>query len=407
MKKPRMLFVSPEFPWPPRSGGCLRTFPILEFLAQHCELHCVTFAEREPEPEAARKLRSMLAELTVLPLRPHRRTTLPRYVRNTVRMVRFVPPLVDRFAEPASRRQLSALLKGNFDLVWLEHLWLAPYVAEIGPQATKILDAQNVESDLFRQLRKAYRHWPEQVGYYVFEKAARRIEQRYLPSFDQVLAVSPEDKQLLSRDCPPERIHVVPNAVQVPPLALPETSSGKTLYFAGGLDYPPNRLAVLWFHQQVWPMIRNRLPEAKWIIVGACPELLNSGIHRDPQIVLAGRVETTAPYLNSSAVAVVPITLGGGTRVKILDAWAAGKAVLSTSAGAQGLEIRHGDNIWIADTPEEFGRGALQLLSDSTLRAQLGKRGWETVQDHYSLPRLHERLEAVLLQRLTGDGRCA
>ncbi len=405
MKKPRTLFVSPEFPWPPRSGGCLRTFSILEFLAQHCELHCVTYAERAPEPEAERSLRSMLADLTVLPLRPHRRATLPRYGRNILRMLRFIPPLVHRFAETASRQRLNALLRGNYDLVWLEHLWLAPYVASIGSHATKVLDAHCVESDLFRQLRKAYRYRPEQVGYYVFEKAARRIEQRDLPFFDHVVAVSPEDKQLLSRDCPPDRIHVVPSSVAVPPLPVAERTNGKTLYFAGGVDYPPNRLAVLWFHQHVWPIIRNRVPEAKWIIVGAAPELLNSGMQRDPRIVLAGRVESTAPYLDSSTLVVAPLTVGGGTRLKILAAWAAGKPVISTSAGAQGLVARHGDNIWIADTPQEFSAGVLRLLSDPALRRQIGKRGWETAEEHYSLQRLRQQLTGVL-QALSGARSC-
>ncbi len=396
MKKPRMLFVSPEFPWPPRSGGCLRTFPMLEFLARRCELCCVTYAEGEPEPAAVGKLRSMVSQLIVLPLRLHRRTTLARYARNSKRMLRFVPPLVDRFSEPPARQRLNALLRDNFDMVWLEHLWVAPYVASVATTARKVIDVHNVESDLFRQHRSTFQHRPEQLGYFVFEKAARRIEQRYLPSFNHVLAVSAEDKQLLARDCPPDKIHVVANAVQVPPFLFSEAPNGKTLYFAGGLDYPPNRLAVLWFHQHVWPTIRARVPDARWIIVGACPELLDSGIHQDPQIIVAGRVETTAPYLNASSVIIVPLTLGGGTRFKILEAWAAAKPVISTSAGARGLAAHHGDNILIADTEQEFGAGVLRLLADPALRSQLGKRGWETVQEHYSLQRLQQRVELIL-----------
>jgi glycosyltransferase involved in cell wall biosynthesis len=97
-------------------------------------------------------------------------------------------------------------------------------------------------------------------------------------------------------------------------------------------------------------------------------------------------------------LAIVPLNIGGGTRFKILEAWAAGKAVVSTAKGAEGLAARHGDNIWIANTPEEFSNAVLHLLSDSGLRARLGSRGWETLREQYSCERLQERLEAALLR---------
>lgn len=394
--KPRLLFVSPEFPYPPISGGCLRTLSLLQSLAANFEIHCVTFAEGERTQKDLEPLRSYASEITVLPLRPHRRTTLRRYVRNIRRALRFVPPLVDRFAEPDLRHALSGLLANQVDWVWLEHLWLAPYVSSIPHTATKVLDVHNVESDFYRQSRQASRHPFDKVGYYIFEQAARRIERRHLASFDRVLAVSEEDRELLGRDCPPEKIFVVPNAVQLGRQPAEEDRASPALYFAGRLDYAPNRAAVLWFYRRIWPLIHSRLPEVRWTIVGACPELLDSTMRRDPHILLAGQVEKTEPYLNSCVLAIVPVSVGGGTRFKILEAWAAGKAVVSTAKGAEGLKGKHGDNIWIANTPEEFSDAVLRLLSDNSLRAHLGKRGWETVEEQYSWERLHQCLEAVL-----------
>lgn len=396
--KPRMLFISPELPCPAVSGGSLRTLSLLRVLAPRFEIHCVTFAEAEPNRKDIETLRSHVAEVTVLPLEHHRRTTLARYGRNSRRALKFVPPLVDRFAEPALRRGLGALLANNVDWVWLEHLWLAPYVTSVRRSATTVMDVHNVESDYYRQLCRTARHPLEQLGYYVFERAARRIERRYLPCFDRVVAVSEEDRRLLARDCAAEKILVVPNAVRLTPLPAPDNAPGYMLYFAGRLDYPPNRAGVLWFYHRVWPLIRSRLPEVRWCIVGACPELLEPALRRDPGIVLAGRVEQTDPYLRPSSLAVVPLGIGGGTRFKILEAWAAGKAVVSTAKGAEGLAVRHGDNIWIANTPEEFSNAVLHLLSDSGLRARLGSRGWETLREQYSWERLQERLEAALLR---------
>ena len=195
-----MLFVSPEFPCPASSGGRLRTISLLHCLARHFEIHCVTFAEIQPSKKDSECLRSLVAELTILPLRFHRRTKLRRYVRNIGRLLRNVPPLVDRFAESGNRQVLAGMLAMKTDYVWLEHLWLAPYVADIHRAAIKILDAHNVESDFYGQLRQASRHPLDHLGYRVFEKAARKIERRYLPCFDRILAVSEEDRRLLARD---------------------------------------------------------------------------------------------------------------------------------------------------------------------------------------------------------------
>jgi len=291
---------------------------------------------------------------------------------------------------------VGRLLEGKVDWIWMEHLWLALYVAMVRPPSTTILDAHNVESDFYRQLRDFARHPLESLGYYVFEQAAGRIERRYLASFDRVLAVCPEDRELLARNCAPEKIFVVPNAVQLGPSPSKDGGPGCTVYFAGRLDYAPNHEAVSWFYRQVWPLIRKRLPEARWTIIGERPELLGKEIRRDPQVVLTGRVEKTEPYLSASSLVIVPLRMGGGTRFKILEGWSAGKAVVSTAKGAAGLAAFHGDNIWLVDRPVEFADAVVRLLSDSSLRARLGRRGWETVEERYSWERVEESLEAAL-----------
>lgn len=391
-----MLFVSPEFPYPAYSGGCLRTLSLLRCLQADFDVHCVTFASTMPGLEELSGLRSLVREVTVLPLRFHRKTAPRRYARNISRALRFVPPLVDRFSGPEVRHSLLPLLNDSADWVWLEHLWLAPYVAKIPRPRKKILDVHNVESDFYRQLRHFSGHRLEQLGYYVFERAARRIEKRHLAPFDRILAVSPEDRKLLARDCRLEKIFVVPNAVKLESPPARQGEAGSTLYFAGRLDYSPNREAVSWFYHQIWPLVRRHLPEVRWIIVGAFPELLEAEIRRDNQVALAGRVEATGPYLFPSSVVIAPLAVGGGSRFKILEAWSAGKAVVSTAKGAAGLSAVHGENIWVADNPVEFADAVVRLLSDSSLRARLGTRGRETVEQGYSWERMKVSLRGAL-----------
>jgi glycosyltransferase involved in cell wall biosynthesis len=394
--KLRMLFVSPEFPFPPFSGGCLRTLSLLRYLIERFEIHFVTFAEVPPGQKELQALRSLVDELTVLPLEVHHRAGLPRYARNIGRALRFVPPLVDRFSEAGVRPAVARLLDDKVDWIWLEHLWLAPYVNGIRRPKTTILDVHNVESDFYRQLRRVSRNPLKRLGYCVFEHAARRVERQHLASFDRVLVVSPEDRELLARNCAPAKIFIVPNAVELGPPPVADGGPGRTLYFAGRLDYPPNREAVWWFYRRVWPLVRRQFPEVRWSIVGAHPELLGEELLRDPQTVLTGSVEKTEPYLHPSSLVIVPLSFGGGTRFKILEAWSAGKAVVSTTKGAAGLAAAHGDNIWIANKPEEFAHAVIHLLSDSNLRARLGRRGWETVEERYSLERVKQSLDAAL-----------
>jgi glycosyltransferase involved in cell wall biosynthesis len=372
----------------------LRTLSLLRCLRTRFRVHCVTFAEQQPRQEDQTNLRSYVAELTILPLQIHQRTPLHRYLRNMKRALRFVPPLVDRFAEPQHIQAMIELL-GKAEFVWLEHLWLAPY-AEFCSAATKILDVHNVESTFYRQMRKTSR-WPlDRLGYYIFERAAQKIEQRFLPYFDRVLAVSEEDRRALSQYCPAEKIRVIPNAVELNSIPASTKGEAHSLYFAGRLDYPPNRDAILWFYREVWPLVHSRVPDLRCFVVGGGREGVASEFGVDEHFQLLGEVEKTETYLRPSAMAIVPVRTGGGTRFKILEAWAAGKAVISTTKGAEGLAARHGENIWLADTASGFAEGILRLLSDGAQRTQLGERGWKTVEERYSLERLQASLMAAL-----------
>jgi glycosyltransferase involved in cell wall biosynthesis len=395
--KARMLFVSPECPWPASSGGRLRTASMIDYLAPRFDLHCVTFAEPGCSEDAMNKFRPRVAELTVLPLARHAGGVLPRYARNTWRALRLAHPFVDRYSEPAARAQLLALLQQAGEWIWLEHLWLAPYVTHRVRGATVILDVHNVESAFYRGLAHAAGNPVERAGLAIFAKASRRVERQFLPHFDRVLAVSEHERRLLAQDCPAHKVFVAPNAVCVGSLPPNHEGDSRTLYFAGRLDYVPNRQAVLWFAKNVWPLIHKRLPEARCKILGECSEALATTLGRTPNMILEGHVDNIALFIAESSLAVVPVFSGGGTRFKILDAWAAGKAVISTTKGAEGLVARHGDNIWLADDARGFADATVRLLTEPALRATIGRNGHKTVEEHYSLERLQECLDAALV----------
>jgi glycosyltransferase involved in cell wall biosynthesis len=161
------------------------------------------------------------------------------------------------------------------------------------------------------------------------------------------------------------------------------------------MNYRPNSDGVLWFHRTILPLIRQQVPEVRLYVVGWDPPPQITALNADPHVTVTGFVEDVRPYLANSAVVLVPIRFGSGTRLKILDAWAMGKAVVSTHLGAAGLEAIHGENILQADEPEPFAQWVVGLLADAGQRARLGQAGRRLVEARYAWSIISKELEAA------------
>src|SRR6185503_1631121 len=147
--------------------------------------------------------------------------------------------------------------------------------------------------------------------------------------------------------------------------------------FSGTLDYEPNRAAVRYFAQEIWPVLRAKWPDLKWRLVGRNPDAVGRYVSGDPRIECTGAVDDAIGYLAPAKVAVAPLLSGSGTRLKIVEAWAAGVPVVSTTVGAEGLPARHGGNILLADDPASFAAAVSSLLDSPAERDRIGRRGRE------------------------------
>lgn len=365
----KVLFVCPFVPWPLENGGKIRTYHLLRQASAQAEIHLRVIEEPEPTPGARQALAPLCRSLAFFERsRPGR-------------LERWKLPKLERWFH--SRALLAAvredLASGGFRLVHLDELLLArivppertlPVVQHHHKLDTVLYDAlgRNVT------LEQRFDLWK-----------LRRLEAESARRYRHHLLCSQDDAQTLrsrygALDCAvvpsgfdPATFHVSGNAPAREPARL---------LFLGSMNYGPNVEAVLRFARESLPRIHAQRPEVLLEVVGGDPPPEIRAL-AGPRIVVTGRVETVQPYLERASLLVVPLGIGGGTRLKIVEALALGTPVLSTSIGAQGLGLVHGRHLVLADGDEAFARATLELLADPQEAARLGRRGQEHVIEHF------------------------
>ena len=225
-----------------------------------------------------------------------------------------------------------------------------------------------------------------------FASAYERLEREWLPRFDILLVASEEDRRRVAHP----NVIVYPNALPEKAL-VPERSvqDPETIVFSGNLEYHPNIEAVRWFAAHIWPRIRSRAPETVWKLVGRNEHAVRAIVGKGEGIAFTGPIDDAIAALASAKVCVVPLLSGSGTRFKILEAWAAARAVVSTTLGAEGLGAIDGQHLLIADDADSFADAVLRLLDDDGLRGRLGAAGRALYIDRFTWPAAWRALESA------------
>ena len=383
--RPRALFLTPEAPYPLAGGGALRSASLLQYLACAYDVDIILFRQPDAPDPAALLPPGIVRRISVIELPANRRGKAARGMRNTLRLARRVPPLIDRFAgfEKAIDRAIAG---EKYAIGVIEHFWCAPYLGQIAQACSEtVLDLHNIESVLHTRCA-AIDGGGAAVAHRVFAKAALRLERAWLPGFSQILTASQADAELVIERAPGARVTVYPNAIPLPPVTAGPRDHA--IVFSGNFEYHPNRSAVRFFRQRVWPRLADRWPQLVWRLVGKNPHAVRQWTDGEPRIDVRGPVPDAIPELARAQVAVVPILAGSGTRLKILEAWGAALPVVSTTLGAEGLPVENGRNLLLADTADGFADAVSNLLESPQLRQELGCAGrhlleeqftWETV----------------------------
>lgn len=373
-----------------RGGGALRSASLLEYLAGRYAVDLIVFREPGAVDPMPCFPAGVASRIHVMDLPPHGNGAIARAVRNTGRLLRGVPPLLDRFAGFGDR--MADLVRNqSYDVAVIEHFWCAPYWEQVAPRSVKtVLDLHNIESVLHERCARA-EDGPEALAHQLFSQAARELEAHWLPRYNCLLTASAADALRARAAARDADIVVYPNAI--PMVRQPEVPERDLVVFSGNLAYHPNVAAVRFFRNEVWPMLRGRWPTLAWRLVGKNPEAVREYVDGDARIELTGAVENAIEELAAARVVVVPLLAGSGTRFKLIEAWAAGRAVVATTIGAEGLPARHNENLLIADDAEAFADAVSRLLGSPQLRAQLGVTGRALYESELTWERAWQNLD--------------
>jgi glycosyltransferase involved in cell wall biosynthesis len=314
----------------------------------------------------------LIGDLQVIDLPVHARHLPAKMMRNAARLLRRTPPLLDRFTGFGGA--LAGILhRRRYDLAVVEHFWCAPYWDQVAPVSGRtVLDLHNIESALHERCATA-EQWPAALAHRWFHGPCARLEQRWWPRYSQLLVASEADAAVVRAACPRARPAVFPNSI--PLVARPVCPEQDAVVFSGNLEYHPNMMAVRFFRREIWPQLRRRWPQLVWRLVGKNAQAVRKYTEGDERIQVTGPVTDAVTELAQAKVAVVPLLAGSGTRLKIMEAWAAARPVVSTTLGAEGLNIRDGENILLADEPAAFADAVSKLLESAELRNRIGRAG--------------------------------
>jgi polysaccharide biosynthesis protein PslH len=388
----RILFITDYLPYPPISGDLIRVYNLVKRMARQHEVTLAAALWTPGDEESLRHLRGICHRVETGSLRwEHPLKFLPDLVRYALAGT----PLELRFlySDKLASAITQMVTEEDFDVVHIEQSRMALYLEAIPKSArcTRILAFQNIASDQYSRIAAIESRPVKKMRALLFSRMMRRWEPRYAERFDRCIAVSEEDRRQLMRANPRLPIDLVPNGVDIQshqPLESGSTKPG--ILFIGSMGYPPCVDAILHFCQEILPLVEAAFGQIDVWVVGADPspavlDLASQSVH------VTGQVESVKPYYERSSLAIVPLRAGGGTRLKILEAMALGRPVVSTSIGCEGLDVVDGRHILVADGVKQFADCIVRLLTDKALYQQLAtearkfvvmKYDWDLIASH-------------------------
>jgi polysaccharide biosynthesis protein PslH len=386
----KVLVVSAHFPFPPRSGVKMRNYQLTRQLARRHEVTLLCYAWPE-DRDGVEPLREEL------PVRIVERGERSRIARRwaQLRSLASVEPFSARLACARDMQQaLDELCASeSFDIVQLETSVLC--ALSVPANVKVVLDSHNIEYEVFQRMGEGETAVARRAFNRLEYERFRRFEQRCWRRVHGCAVTSDREEPIIRAYAPSTPIAVVPNAVDLDTFA-PSAAGVEpgTVVFNGTLDYRPNVDAAQHLVEEIWPLVLNRYPKARLTIVGRGQEADLRRLRR-PGVTVTGEVPDVRPYLTRAAIVAVPVRIGGGTRLKVVEGLACGKAIVSTSLGCEGIAVRDREHLLIADDAQAFAVRLLELFTDPGLGQALGAAGRRLAESQYSWELAGDRLEEL------------
>ena len=392
----RILWVKADKLLPVHSGGNIRSYHIMRHLSAHHELTFFSYYDGARDEAYERELQERLPGAVAAYTGKRELHGAARGLDYLFRFPNRAPYAVSRFASYDVQDRLRAWFRERrFDVAVCDFLDAAVnFPGKLG--IPSVLFQHNVECEIWRRHALTESHPLKRLMYKAEFQKMLRYEQVMVRKFQHVIAVSENDRQLMKQWVDGSRITVVPTGVDLQQYRPGATrdAAAPLLVFVGAMDWEPNIDGVEYFCTQIWPAITAQVPGARFRIVGRNPDKRVEQWASDA-VEVTGRVPSVLDHLKEAAVVIVPLRIGGGTRLKIYEAMATGRAVVSTTVGAEGLDVQHGEDIVLADEPSKFAEEVVTLLQDADFRRRY-EAAAAAKAARYDGPAIGERFSEVL-----------
>jgi glycosyltransferase involved in cell wall biosynthesis len=389
----RILVLSPYWPYPAVSGVTMRIYQLARQLAARHDVTLLSYAAPEDatQVEALARQMSVRAVYRREPSRPAKRV-------QQLRSLASIEPFACRALHSREMQAaIDELCAGNaFDAIHVESSTLWSFRLPDGVPV--VLDEHNIEYELLGRLCKGERSRVRRAFNRLEHVRFRRFERRCWERAAACVVTSQRELPTVRTAAPATLTEVVPNGVDLDDFAPgAEPAKPRTVVFNATFNYRPNLDAALWLLDEVWPLVLAKHPAAKLALVGNATQHEVQELTR-PGVELVGQVPDVRPYLRSAEVVAVPVRMGGGTRLKVVEALSLGKAMVSTTLGCEGLAVGDREHLLVGDDAAAFAAAILELFDDASLRARLGATGRRLVESRYSWALAGERLDALYEQ---------
>lgn len=396
-----ILWLSHFVPYPPKGGNLQRSYNLLKAVAERNRVLLLAFNQKSFLPahemvgKSVENLNKHCQYIQVFNI-PCERSRLAWFWLLFCNLFSARPYSVKKFWSPRMMETLKKVVStSKIDLVHFDTIALAQYFTCVG-DSKKSLNHHNVESVLLLRRAEMEKNPLKKLYLYFQSRKLRKYEEETVKNFELNLVVSCLDKKEIQRYSPEAKVEVVPNGTDSAYFRVSETPMKKhNLIFTGGMNWFPNRDAMIFFLKEIWPLVKKAIPDLNLTLIGYQPPKKAVRMSKKEKIEVLGFVDDVRPYVARAVAYIVPIRVGGGTRLKILDALSCGKAVISTSIGCEGLEVTPDKNILIGDSPEKFAEQVITVCADSELRRSLGREGRKLVEEKYTWRLIGEDLSKI------------
>jgi glycosyltransferase involved in cell wall biosynthesis len=403
----KILAISTWFPFPPDNGSRIRTYNLLKWVGERHVVDLLALMQSPNDRQYLDSVRQFCRRVEVFP----EPSFSPMRIRSWIGLFSLVPRyFIAHHSSEMAYMVGNWVKEESYDAVIAVTLGAAPYVVGLDIPV-KWLDQHNVESEVIRRRWKSEKSAFGRFRYALTWLKARRFERLVSSSFDVISVVSQNERELMCEilgDSYRDRVVVIPNGVESALLGYKQIKKqSRVLVYSGSLTYFPNYDAALRLCKRVLPKIHQWCSDVRVVITGRTDGVDTQSLKGIPGVCLTGYVEDVRPIVASASVLVVPLRYGGGTKLKVLEAMALGTPVVSTSVGAEGLDVQNGTHILIGESDEELAKLVVALLSDDELYARIVRNAQELVNQRYCWSKIASDFESLLRTFCTGSAKAA